>query len=540
MATATRAARRRIDKLVVTHRGALKAKYGPRLAEIDTALAALVAADLARGLRTRVIALDDARALAAAKGKPMARPDDERAAKRAIDALHRHHAPHYLMILGASDVVPHVQLENPINERFDPDAHDDDETVPSDLPYACEAGYSTRPERFLGPTRVVGRLPDAVAATQPDVLLELLARATAHVSRPRADYAECFALSARLWQHSTALSLENLFGSGRRLHTSPKEGPVWRRSQLAPRVHFINCHGNTLDPSFTGEYPVGVYFEAHRSRHLRPRVSEGAVVAAECCYGAELYDPAESAGEPGLCMAYLQGGAYGFFGSSCIAYGPAEGNGQADLVCQYAVEAVLKGASLGRAMLEARQRFVAQYSHQDPADLKTLLQFLLLGDPSIHPVQAAAHSLARSETIRKAIASKRMQPAARDFRRERLARTGRNLAASVGAAVALPAALPKALHRLLVDAAEESGLVDLQFRSWRVAFPSTSDAPLPGLAAARRQRSLHAVVGRPASASSSSGSAKRGTASAPRRRLTIILATLEGDTLVHLRRVHSR
>ena len=97
MATATRAARRRIDKLVVTHRGALKAKYGPRLAEIDTALAALVAADLARGLRTRVIALDDARALAAAKGKPMARPDDERAAKRAIDALHRHHAPHYLI-----------------------------------------------------------------------------------------------------------------------------------------------------------------------------------------------------------------------------------------------------------------------------------------------------------------------------------------------------------------------------------------------------------------------------------------------------------
>ena len=530
MAAASSASRRtarrpRVDKLVVTHRGALQAKYGQRLAGIDAALKALIAADAKRGLTTRVVALDDAKALAAAKGRAVVRPSDERATKRAIDALYRHYAPDYVLILGASDVVPHVHLENPINEVFAAEDHDDDETVPSDLPYACEAGFSTRPERFVGPTRVVGRLPDVVAATEPDVLLGLLERSASHAPRPRSDFAECFALSAKVWKDSTALSVENLFGPGRLLHTSPKAGPDWTRAQLAPRIHFINCHGNTLDPTFLGEYPLEVYVEAHRSRRLKTRVAPGSVVAAECCYGAELYDPAESNGEPGICMAYLAEGACGYVGSTTISYGPSEGNGQADLICQYMIDAVLKGASLGRAMLEARQRFIAQYSHADPMDLKTVAQFLLLGDPSLHPVKAPTHAFARSETLQKAIAAKRVQPAARALRRERLARTGSNLEATVGTAVPAKIAMPAGVRKLLRDAATESGLIEPQFRSWRVAFPrEAAGLPLPGVDAARRGRTMHALIGR------------RDGAKNP----SIILATVQGGAVIHVRRVHSR
>jgi hypothetical protein len=47
---------------------------------------------------------------------------------------------------------------------------------------------------------------------------------------------------------------------------------------------------------------------------------------------------------------------------------------------------MLDGASLGRAALIARQRFVQQTAELDPVDLKTLGQFNLLGDPSVHPV----------------------------------------------------------------------------------------------------------------------------------------------------------
>jgi hypothetical protein len=81
-------------------------------------------------------------------------------------------------------------------------------------------------------------------------------------------------------------------------------------------------------------------------------------------------------------------GAYGFFGSTTIAYGPEEGNGSADLITQYFLLYVLEGASLGRAALMARQRFIQETSELDPVDLKTLAQFNLLGDPSVHPVKA--------------------------------------------------------------------------------------------------------------------------------------------------------
>jgi hypothetical protein len=47
----------------------------------------------------------------------------------------------------------------------------------------------------------------------------------------------------------------------------------------------------------------------------------------------------------------------------------------------------LAGASLGRAVLEARQQYAASMTDLDPVDLKTLAQFNLLGDPSIHPVR---------------------------------------------------------------------------------------------------------------------------------------------------------
>ena len=82
------------------------------------------------------------------------------------------------------------------------------------------------------------------------------------------------------------------------------------------------------------------------------------MVAAECCYGAELYDP--EGGPIGICAAYLAKGAIGFLGSTTIAYGPADSNGSADLLCRFFLESVLEGASLGRALLEARQRFAKE------------------------------------------------------------------------------------------------------------------------------------------------------------------------------------
>jgi hypothetical protein len=89
----------------------------------------------------------------------------------------------------------------------------------------------------------------------------------------------------------------------------------------------------------------------------------------------------------GICNVYLANKAYGFFGSTTIAYGPEEGNGQADLICQYFLQNIMHGSSIGRAVLEARQSFVRKSSPADPSDLKTLAQFNLYGDPSLTPIQ---------------------------------------------------------------------------------------------------------------------------------------------------------
>jgi hypothetical protein len=124
---------------------------------------------------------------------------------------------------------------------------------------------------------------------------------------------------------------------------------------------------------------------------------------------------------------------------------------------------------------------------------------------------------------------------ARAFRRERLARIGANLARSVGAAVPATLRTPAAVRAMLMTLARESGLQAPRIATWRVVFPPGAARELPtGVGASRAARSIHAVSGRRAPAAII-GEARR----APRA-VTAIIATLEGDRVVHLRRVHSR
>jgi hypothetical protein len=325
-------------------------------------------------------------------------------------------------------------------------------------------------------------------------------------------------------------SARKLFGPDATVFSAPPNGPQWTAQQLAPRVHFINCHGNTVSPNFFGEFPKGTFSIAHTARLLPTKITKGSVIAAECCYGAELYAPSSAHGQMGICNAYLNEGAYGFFGSTTIAYGPSTGQGQADLICQFFIESVLDGASLGRAALEARQRFVSKFSHTDPSDLKTAVQFILLGDPSVQAVKAEAHAFSGSRVVKGAIDSGVVKPEARAFRRERLIRTGSNLVRTVGTPVPSSARTPAAAKRFLLRAARESKIVEPTFKSFRVRFPGT--AKVPEMAYARTKRTdrwIHMAIG---------GRKSRGEGSASA--VTAIIVTMEGRQIVHIRRVHSR
>lgn len=370
------------DKVIVTNFSALRSKYGKGLARIEAAVKRLIAADKRRGIITRFIALDDAAAMKKLKAPPVTNASDFKQNKQAIDGVFRTLMPDYLMILGANDIVPHQNLKNPL---FNPVNGDQDEFAFGDLPYACEATYSEKPQDFTGPTRVVGRLPDLNGVGDLDYLIRIIEVAATYKQRKPADYSSYLGISAEVWRGSTEMSLTNLFGSAEEIQLAPDKGPKWDASLIQRRSHFINCHGAPADFHFYGQRGSS-YPQAHDASFFNGKIKEGTIAAVECCYGGELYNPNLADGQAGICNTYLGNRAYGFFGSTTIAYGPPEGNGSADLICQYFMSSVLKGASTGRAVLEARQRFIESSPELDPVDLKTLAQFNLYGDPSIIPV----------------------------------------------------------------------------------------------------------------------------------------------------------
>jgi hypothetical protein len=181
-------------------------------------------------------------------------------------------------------------------------------------------------------------------------------------------------------------------GAAGPVHTCPTDGPSWTKAQLDAPLVFVNCHGGEFDPTWYGEKFAhqATLPHAMEAGRLTSVVRDGTVVAAECCYTTMHWNPSAANGQPGVAATWLGQGAYAVFGSSTTAYGPASGNGYADVIARMFLEAVLAGGSVGRAALTARQRFIQSASPLGPTDLKTLGQFELWGDPSIHPIAPVA------------------------------------------------------------------------------------------------------------------------------------------------------
>ncbi len=513
-----------LDKVIITNLGALGEKYGSTMPRVEKAIASLISADKKRGIETRLVAMDSPSQMNDVHGKQVKDRDDQEEVKAAVDAICRACLPDYVLILGAQDIVPHQALKNPV---YDPQG-DVDKVVPSDIPYACEAAFSQDPGKFLGPTRVVGRVPDLPGRADPAYLVSLLGNAARHKTRVRSVYQKYFGVSAEVWKASTALSITRIFGNSDAMATSPPKGPAWTTTQLGRRIHFINCHGSPSDPNFYGQrgrsYPV-----AHSAEKLVKKIMNGTVIAAECCYGAELYDPSDSGMQAGICSTYLRDGAYGYFGSTTIAYGPSEGNGQADLLCQYFIGEVLDGASLGAATLRARHRFAQNYTHLDPVDLKTLVQFHLLGDPSIHAVAEVPHALSRTKTFKEAFKSRQNLKGTRGLRREKLTRTGNNLQSSLGAAEKSEGPVPSFVAEVLERGASESRIKTFGMQSFSLRFPEEAmKGDMKRFAGTRQTRRVYMLSGTGPLPPETPG------------RVIALVATVQDGDLIHMRRLHSR
>jgi peptidase C25-like protein len=374
-----------IDKLIISNRAAFQNKYGKSgFQMINKAIKNLIIADKKRSLNTLLVFVDDAAAMKKAKGKTVKDATDAEQYKNAIDSLFHHYTPDYVMLLGAQDVVPHCRFRIPI-----PD--DDDTFIASDVPYACEAPFSRNAGDFIAPGRVLGRLPDVTGENDPSYLIGLIHNSIKWKPLKLSAYKNYFSLSVKWWKKSTETSVKNIFENNSKLKLAPPTLGPYKKPELAALMHFFNCHGGLRTSEFYGQpnensdrYPV-----CFESDMITNKVNYGTVTAAECCYGALLYNPNRPTKiHRPIANTYLQNGAVAFVGSTTAAYGPSHGQGGADYITQYFLIAIQKGASSGRAFLEAQQRFIEKGDvKMDPTDLKTIIQFLLLGDPSITPVE---------------------------------------------------------------------------------------------------------------------------------------------------------
>jgi hypothetical protein len=479
-------------KVIVTNNGALEKKYGNRVNEIRQAVDRLIQADGKRGLHSELICLDDSGQMKRFKCPVVDDAMNCRQNKEAIDGIYKVLLPDYIMILGARDVVPHHDARNPIYGRDDPDRF-----AYGDLAYASDAPYSQNPESFIGPTRVVGRLPDIPNSEDPSYLIDVLRTAAGWAENKVDSYLPYFGVSTYTWRKSTGLSLKRIFGSADGLKTSPPDTYKWKRSTLSVLSHFINCHGAPADSHYYGEkgrqYPV-----AHDAAYISGKIKQGTVVAAECCYGAELYDPRITAGQIGIPLAYLASKAYGFLGSSTIAYGPAEGNGAADLICQFFLNRILQGASLGRAALLARQDFVDANPTLDPVDLKTMAQFILLGDPSIQPVEASTADVGVWGGGTGAGPKALGIVADRASRRRHLARRGLMIGQSTRYARKASRVRPSlSLRKRLEEMVAQAGIFDPKITTYRVGGAALPKDIRAAFAAAKPPTEVfHVVSGR--------------------------------------------
>jgi hypothetical protein len=384
-------------KLSVTVRGNLERKYDKMaLKKIDAAVKEWIAADTARGLKTIHVAVDDEKAMKALGVRAVHGSVTANKMKHAVDLLWSRLRPDYLVLFGAGDVVPYFVVDNP---SYDPNG-DDDRKVPTDNPYACSHPFQAKKKKsFLVPDRVIGRIPDVPEESDPAWFIDYLNTAMRWAPQKRSVYSGAYAICCDAWKKAGIESIEAIGEDAKRLMIAPpdKDGTARTRSRLGARLHMIKCHGAPIDPCFYGQkgssYPVTL-----SSNSLKKRVKARTIVGAMCCYGAQSFSPRDpalsSAGAWPISSTYLRRGAYGFAGSTMIAWVGSTQMQCADWIVTAYLKGALQGASLGRSFLEAKQDYFRWIRQQGGApgveDEKTLLEYVLLGDPSIQPVAGAS------------------------------------------------------------------------------------------------------------------------------------------------------
>jgi hypothetical protein len=479
-----------IVKLSVTVKHRLKCKYGAvKLKRIRTAIRAWIKADALRGIRTEHVEVDDSPAMKKHGLEPVKLVDGKATPldiKRAIDRLWKKitPTPDYLVLFGGCDIVPMFVVANPFDPRGDNDSlfPQQREKVPTDNPYASSLPFRSSDRRsYLVPDRVIGRIPDRVGSRDPAWLVRYLNSATKSQPESVDRYMKTYAICTYRASRAGDKCMKYIARPDSKLLLSPPTKDYWRSAnhRLSARLHIIKCHGSPGDPKLYGQkwnhYPY-----AMNTHTLRTYLKPATVVATMCCYGAQIFSPAKAVdrtpkalakalrvepkrgGWP-LASTYLRDGALGFVGPTVTTYAGDSEMMSADWIVAAYLNGILGGASIGRAFQESKQDYLRWLNQQGQApgidEELTLIEYVLLGDPSITPV---TYRLSKLITPGHKIALGAEELQTRRVARARLARGLRYLLPKRAPATSAKRAMAKKLFPIAKEAAKEAKAMDIR------------------------------------------------------------------------------
>lgn len=357
--------------LALAPRRRLAALYGAAAPELLAALDAALAARAAAGLPTRAYDPEDGLpelGVAPAPLEPQALVAQIRAAADALAA--RGDIIGSLWIVGGPGAVPFASLANPMRDRDGP--------LRGDGPYAL---ISADEPLARWP---VGRTPDAEPEAPGLLAAQLRRIAAAHAAGPRVP-GPLIAIGAARWAAVTAQVLADREGAT--LHLAPPLAPgaAQIRSLEGARLIYCNLHGVRSGDAWYGQAAGDTeLLPALRPADVAGLRLDGPAVVTQACFGARLAPAGEGLA---LAPALLASGARAVYGALGLTYGaPDPPPGESDLLAGALLTALgAPGARLGPALLAAQaatlRETLRRQGAPDADDLKTLLGFMLYGDP---------------------------------------------------------------------------------------------------------------------------------------------------------------
>lgn len=306
-----------------------------------------------------------------------------------------------VLIVGGHEIVPFHRLPNPTD--------DSDEDVLSDNP------YTTSSSNYLAPEWQVGRFPGEKGSDAGLILEQLRHAIEYHKSSLKKDsiFNEVFSLisgritpgmffreifqkpkdfgySAAVWRRSSMAAFRPI-GTGSELRVSPEfdSDTIDIENLMKAKCAYFNLHGMDSTPEWYGqkdysEEVEGPDFPVAISTDTVPAITNNIdLIITEACYGGYIIDKTI---DESMALKLISIGSQGLVASTCIAYGsvytPLIG---ADLLSFIMWKYTKEGYSFGEALLQAKIGLInvmtQRQGYLDGEDQKTLLSFVLYGDP---------------------------------------------------------------------------------------------------------------------------------------------------------------